>query len=192
MSTKSRNRRRNTTGRPPARSAAVRQQKRAQFSGEAAGRRSRLPLVIAAAAIIAVAAVAGAFLLTRGNGTATATTTVAATGDVRIPLVDLAGGEAKFFTYDAGGTTVKYFVMKSSDGVYRAAFDACDVCFANKKGYHQEGDEMVCNNCGRRFPSTKINVLEGGCNPGPIEREVKGTDLVLTTAELDAGARYFQ
>ncbi|HJW76155.1 MAG TPA: DUF2318 domain-containing protein [Thermoleophilia bacterium] len=172
--------------------STVREQKRAQFSDEAAGRRSRLPLVVAAAAIIAVAAVAGAFLLTRGNGTATATTTVAATGDVRIPLADLAGGEAKFFTYDAGGTTVKYFVMKSSDGEYRAAFDACDVCFANKKGYHQEGDEMVCNNCGRRFPSTKINVLEGGCNPGPIERTVKGQDLVLTTAELDAGARYFQ
>jgi uncharacterized membrane protein len=168
----------------------VRQQKRAQF--EQPRSRNKIHLIAAGVALVVVAAVALYVTMGRGDGTATATTTVASTGDVRIPVADLADGQARFFSYDAGGVEVKYFVMKSSDGVYRAAFDACDVCFANKKGYHQEGDEMVCNNCGRRFPSTKINVLEGGCNPGPIERKVKGQELVLTTAELDAGARYFQ
>jgi hypothetical protein len=46
--------------------------------------------------------------------------------------------------------------MKSADGVIRAAYDACDVCYRERKGYHQEGDDMVCNNCGRHFPSTSI------------------------------------
>ena len=47
---------------------------------------------------------------------------------------------------------------------------------------------MVCNNCGRRFPSTKINVLEGGCNPSPLDRAEKGDQLVIATSDL-AGRR---
>ncbi len=130
-------------------------------------------------------------VMTRGGDTVAPPAVASTGGTVKIPLADLKDGQAKFYSYDGAGTPINYFVMKSSDGEYRAAFDACDVCYANKKGYHQEGDEMVCNNCGRRFPSTKINVLEGGCNPSPIERTVKGKNLVITTAELDAGARFF-
>ena len=64
--------------------------------------------------------------------------------------------------------------MQSKDGEYRAAFDACDVCYPNKKGYTQQGDLMVCNNCGLQFESTKINEVKGGCNPSPIERTLEG------------------
>ena len=83
---------------------------------------------------------------------------------------------------------MKYFVLKSSDGTVRAAFDACDVCYAQKKGYQQEGDEMVCGNCGQRFPSAQINEVEGGCNPSPIERTVKGQD-ACPVDERPAGRR---
>ncbi len=81
--------------------------------------------------------------------------------------------------------------MKSSDGVMRAAFDACDVCFREKKGYRQEGDVMVCNNCGQRFPSTKINVLKGGCNPAPLGRTVQGDSLVINASDIEQGGWYF-
>ena len=112
--------------------------------------------------------------------------------DVTIPVAEVSDGQAHFYSYDAGGVEVKYFVMQSKDGEYRAAFDACDVCFPNKKGYTQQGDEMVCNNCGQRFDSSKINEIKGGCNPSPIDRTVQGEDLVLTTADLQAGVQYFQ
>ncbi|NLE22362.1 MAG: DUF2318 domain-containing protein [Actinobacteria bacterium] len=130
----------------------------------------------------------------RGDqGSTAASSPVAAGGtEVAIPVADLAGGQARHFTYDAGGVEVKYFVMKSSDGEYRAAFDACDVCYANKKGYTQQGDVMVCNNCGQRFDSTQINEVRGGCNPSPIERTMDGQNLVLKTTDLQAGAKYFQ
>ena len=59
-------------------------------------------------------------------------------------------GKAKHFEFRTdNGITVKYFVLKSSDGVIRAAFDACDVCWPSGKGYYQEGDKMVCRNCGK-------------------------------------------
>ena len=183
--------RRAGSGAGPSRSASVREEKRAQF--EEPRRRTTLHLVLAGVALLIVASAAFAYVSTRGGGgTETATAQPAAGGDVSIALADVNDGKAHFYSYDAGGTQVKYFVLKSSDGKVRAAFDACDVCYAQKKGYHQEGDEMVCNNCGRRFPSTKINEVEGGCNPSPLTRTVKGQDLVLTTADLQAGVQYFQ
>ena len=169
----------------------MREEKRAQF--EEPRRKTTLHIVLAGVALLIVAGVAFAYVSTRGGGgTETATAQPAAGGDVSIALADVNDGKAHFYSYDAGGTQVKYFVLKSSDGKVRAAFDACDVCYAQKKGYHQEGDEMVCNNCGRRFPSTKINEVEGGCNPSPVDRTIKGDSLVLKTADLQAGVQYFQ
>ena len=191
MSGKSSKSSRTANGRPASQTQTVREQKRAQF--EEPRRRTMLYVVLAGVALLVVAAAAVAVVTMRGGENTAATTAPAAPGgDVRIALADVSDGKAHFYSYDAGGTQVKYFVLKSSDGKVRAAFDACDVCYAQKKGYHQEGDEMVCNNCGRRFPSTKINEVEGGCNPSPIERTVKGQDLVLTTDELQAGVQYFQ
>ncbi|MCX6362874.1 MAG: DUF2318 domain-containing protein [Actinobacteria bacterium] len=169
----------------------MREQKRAQF--EEPRRRSTLHIVLAGVTLLIVVAAAAAFVSSRGGGATEPATTQAATGgDVKIALADVGDGKAHFYSYDAGGTQVKFFVLKSSDGKVRAAFDACDVCYAQKKGYHQEGDEMVCNNCGRRFPSTKINEVEGGCNPSPVDRTIKGDTLILKTADLQTGVQYFQ
>jgi len=191
VSGKSSKRNRTGSGRPASQDQAVREQKRAQF--QEPRRRTTLHIVLAGVALLIVAGAAFAFVSTRGDGATAATTTQAAPGgDVKIALADVSDGKAHFYSYDAGGTQVKYFVLKSSDGKVRAAFDACDVCYAQKKGYHQEGDEMVCNNCGRRFPSTKINEVEGGCNPSPVDRTIKGETLVLKTADLQAGVQYFQ
>jgi len=189
VSSRSRNRNRKAAGAAPSRT--VREQKRAQFEGKRS--KTTLYVIGAVVALVVVAAVA-AYVTAGGNGTEAepASATTAAGEDVKIALADISDGKAHFYTHDVGGTLVRYFVLKSSDGVVRAAFDACDVCFAQKKGYHQEGDEMVCNNCGRRFPSTKINVLEGGCNPSPLDRTVKGQTLVLNTADIQAGVQYFQ
>lgn len=192
MSSKSRNRGRKTTGGNASGVGNVREQKRAQFK-EPSGR-TGLHLALAGVALAAVIAVALVVVLNRSdNGPTAAAAPVAAGGaDVTIPVADLSDGQAKHYVYDAGGVEVKYFVMKSSDGEYRAAFDACDVCFANKKGYTQQGDVMVCNNCGQQFDSTQINEVRGGCNPSPLERSVDGQNLVLKTADLQTGVRYFQ
>lgn len=112
-------------------------------------------------------------------------------GIVNIPINKINDGKAHYFSYKAQGKTIKFFVLKSRDGVIRAAFDACDVCFPKRKGYTQAGDYMICNNCGQRFHSTKINVLKGGCNPAPLRRTNKGQDLVIAVADIQTGSRYF-
>ena len=135
-------------------------------------------------------AAAVAFILFGGGPSSGFATVKAEAGTVKIPVSEVNDGQAHFYTYN-GSKTINFFVLRSSDGVIRAAFDACDVCYAAKKGYRQEGDTMVCNNCGQRFPSTKINDIKGGCNPAPLNRYVDGGFLVISTKDIETGAFYF-
>lgn len=175
-------------------SAEARARKREQFTETK--RRSALPYVLVAAAL-AVAAVVGVALAT-GGGKASAPAPDAAQaapvqgGRVTVPVAELSGGTATFYSADVEGTTVQYFAVQDTTGKVRTAFNACDVCYPAKKGYTQDGDVMVCNNCGRRFPTDSIGTVSGGCNPSPLEAKVKGDELVITADALAAGASYFQ
>lgn len=100
-------------------------------------------------------------------------------------------GKARHFRYQDRDITIRYFILKSQDGVIRAAFDACDVCWPANKGYFQEGDFMVCRNCGRRFASVKVNEVKGGCNPAPLRRAVNNNQVVLRVADILEGRPYF-
>lgn len=117
---------------------------------------------------------------------------VVETGDgVKIPLKALDAGKALFLQQEIDGRQLHYFALKSSDGAYRAAFDACDVCFRANRGYRQESDMMVCNNCGQTFPSARIGEVKGGCNPHPLARKVEGQYLVIRKSDILAGKDYF-
>lgn len=116
---------------------------------------------------------------------------VAENGAVRLPISTFDDYKAHHYTYMHEGRPIEFFVLKSKDGVVRAAFNACDVCFGSKKGYTQDGDYMVCNNCGRRFPADQINVVQGGCNPSPLTRVVDGDTLVIQVEDIIAGLVYF-
>lgn len=112
-------------------------------------------------------------------------------GAVRLPASTFDDHQAHFYTLMVQGRPVEFFVLKDKDGVVRAAFNACDVCFPAKKGYHQEGDEMVCNNCGRRFPINQIGLIRGGCNPSPLTPTVDGSTVVIQESELANGLSLF-
>jgi len=172
---------------------SIREGKRAQFAQEAEGRSNKNTVKILA--LVAVALIAVVAYLVAGAGGERAAVAggglKVAGGEVSLPVSELTG-KARFYEYRAAsGKTVRFFAMKSSDGVYRAALDACDVCFASKKGYRQEGDDMVCNNCGNHFHSAQINEVKGGCNPVGLERKVGGDRLSLSARELEDGASYF-
>jgi hypothetical protein len=112
-------------------------------------------------------------------------------GVVRIPLASVEGSSAHFFTLASGGKKITFFAMRAPDGRIRTAFDACLSCNHAKLGYRQEGDLVVCNNCGMGFKSTDIGRETGGCNPIPVNTSLDGKMLVLKTKDLEAGAQYF-
>lgn len=119
------------------------------------------------------------------------TTVEAQDGVVTIPVADVDDGKAHHFVFKKGNNEVKFFLLKSNDGVIRAAFDACDVCFREKKGYDQDGEFMICNNCGMRFHSSRINEVKGGCNPSPLKRTYDDTTVTIKVRDIMSGRGYF-
>ncbi len=107
------------------------------------------------------------------------------------PVGHFDDGKARHYEYKTSEFTIKYFIIKSSDGVIRAAFDACDVCWPAGKGYFQQGDVMVCRNCGRKFASVLVNEVKGGCNPAPLTRTVEGDQLIIKVKDILEGKEFF-
>jgi uncharacterized membrane protein len=114
-------------------------------------------------------------------------------GVFQFPESLFADGKARHFVYKhSSNQWLRFFVLKSSDGKIRAAFDACDVCFRQKKGYVQAGSSMQCVNCGMKFRSTKINEVKGGCNPAPLRRKVERGVVYISQSDVLSGLRFFQ
>jgi uncharacterized membrane protein len=112
-------------------------------------------------------------------------------GALSIPVKDINDGQAHYFKTKADdGIVVSFFTVKSQDGIIRAAIDSCDVCYKSGKGYVQEGNVMVCTNCGRRFATDRINEVKGGCNPAPLLREIEGDNLVISMKDINANSWY--
>ena len=151
--------------------------------------------VAAGILVVVVAAVSAGMLdgLFRKSPTETVKAAgVVETADaVKIPLKALDSGRALFLSLESDGRQLYYFALKSPDGAYRAALDACDVCYRTNRGYRQELDQMVCNNCGQKFACDKIGEVKGGCNPHPLARGIEGPYLVIRKADIVARKDYF-
>ncbi|MBU3144717.1 DUF2318 domain-containing protein [Clostridium sp. CF012] len=117
-----------------------------------------------------------------------------ATGDLKIPKSEVTK-TAKFYPYKSGDTYMEVLAVKASDGTIRTAFNTCEVCYTSGKGYYkQEGDELVCQNCGNRFSINQIEKLKNGCNPVPILETDKiddGSNLVISQSYMGKNINYF-
>ncbi len=91
-----------------------------------------------------------------------------------------------FYPVKAGKTNMEVLAVKASDGTIRTAFNTCQVCNGSPRAYYkQEGDVIVCQNCGNRFSMDMIEQQRGGCNPIPIYRENKKEDAENITISKD-------
>jgi uncharacterized membrane protein len=158
-------------------------------------KKGRLPLMIA---VVSIAIILGGGLFyifySPSDGSPVAATSSSASvtlTQATFPVSLFEDGKARHFQHTADGFTIKYFILKSSDGIIRAAFDACDVCWRAGKGYYQEGDHMVCRNCGRRFASVLVNEVKGGCNPAPLDRHVENGKVIIKVKDILTGKQFF-
>lgn len=94
-------------------------------------------------------------------------------GDIVIPVSEISE-TAKFYPAEIDGIELEALAVKAPDGSIRTAFNTCQVCYSSGRGYYvQEGDVLVCQNCGNRFAMDDVEVTRGGCNPVPITEEYK-------------------
>ena len=113
-------------------------------------------------------------------------------GVVSIPVAKGSDGKAHFYRISDGGKDITFIVVKGSDGQIHTSFDACDACFREKKGYIQDGESMLCKNCGRKFLVDRIGPHSiGGCNPSYLPSTNDGRNMIFKVEDLKQGARYF-
>ncbi|QNU68826.1 DUF2318 domain-containing protein [Ruminiclostridium herbifermentans] len=93
--------------------------------------------------------------------------------DLVIPISEVSE-TAKYYPYSIDGTDMEIIALKASDGTVRTALNTCQICYDSGRGYYvQEGDTLVCQNCGNRFSADQVEIVKGGCNPVPIMKENK-------------------
>lgn len=172
-----------------------REHKREQFS-KPARRNSNFLLWLV---IVGLLGVVGYLVVSRSQrdpttATASAKAIQLASGasEMRIPLSEINSGQAKFYEAAlANGKSARFFVIKTADGIYRTALDACQVCFYAHKGYYQDANDMVCRNCGRHFSVNSVGSGTSGCHPMGLHGTVDGSDLSIPARELENGIQYF-
>jgi len=106
--------------------------------------------------------------------------------EVEIPLSDLTDSSLHYFTARVGIDTVRFLVIHKTNGDYATALDACQICGA--KGYRQEGQNVVCRNCGAVIYIPSIGE-KGGCNPIQLKSRVEGGEVIVNLADLASSAK---
>ncbi len=110
--------------------------------------------------------------------------------DLVVPLQDLEAGKLKRFGVVLDGHTVRFLAMKTEDGKYRTAVDACEMCGAFGYVQDEKTGHLVCLNCG-----AEINPLtmghKGGCNPIPLPSSVQGSAVRVAIGGLQKEAHRF-
>ena len=119
-------------------------------------------------------------------------------GVVQIPVKRVDDGKAHFYYVAIDNTKVVFFVVMTSDGVYRTAFDACAEggCGTPRSRFSQseDGSKMVCYHCQVEFSTRYINEgnRDGICNPAPLDRKYDESFVTIALADLREGSRYFE
>ena len=116
-----------------------------------------------------------------------------------VPAIEINKSEisnkVKFYPYESNGIKMEVLALKANDGTIRTALNTCQVCYSSGKGYYvQEGNELVCQNCGNRFSADMVGKAKGGCNPVPISDTSKvddGTKITIDKNYLDKNKAYF-
>ena len=106
--------------------------------------------------------------------------------EVSIPLSQISSS-AEFYAYDVDGVQVRFFTVKDSGGEVHVAFDACDICYYEKKGYRQRDDVMQCINCENQYPIVSLGTenIAGGCWPSYLPMKIDGDDVILEILDLE-------
>lgn len=138
-------------------------------------------------------------ITTTVDGSAENVTSIKKGEYLAIPIADLSQ-TASFYKADLDGTEVELVALKDSKGNLRTAFNACQVCYSSGRGYYrQEGEYLVCQNCGNSFTIDQVGIASGGCNPWPIldsDRTVTDDEIQISYDVLKATAdelpKFFQ
>ncbi len=109
-------------------------------------------------------------------------------GMVHIDTAELKPGQLNLYTYQGTMTDVTFMVIKREEDNIATALNVCNICPA--RGYHQEGDTLICDNCNAPINIDTVG-MHGGCNPIPLDASPAGADVVIAVSDLTAAQSRF-
>ncbi len=170
-----------------------------------AARREKTRKTIAGvAALMTIALFTGAQISALPAGMDPVPTKVgSANGEIRIPVSSASDGNLHKFVCNMqhppgetcpmhtsdGKTDVRILAIQQSDGNVAIAYDACKLCGAT--GYVQEGDDLICKQCGAPINRDSVG-MDGGCNPVALPYEIDGDEIVIKTSDIGEMAEMFE
>lgn len=110
-------------------------------------------------------------------------------GKVSIPLKTIYDGELHRYAATEHGLEVRFFLYQKPDGKIATVFDACEIC--GPVGFYKGSQGVICKNCAAPINPQSVG-MPGGCNPIPLKAEVTGDAVIISEAEVEAGAHYFE
>jgi high-affinity iron transporter len=144
-------------------------------------RRRRWAFASAFTSTAVILILAAEFAYTRVTATTEARSVEAAGNQVRIPLAEVSDTNLHVYSVDAGGTSLRFLVIRKPNGSWGTALDACLIC--GMAGYRQDGSNVVCRNCASAIYIPTIGEA-GGCNPVGVPSRAENGALVIDVAAL--------
>jgi high-affinity iron transporter len=145
-------------------------------------RQRRWSFAAAILCVLVTLSLAAEFVYARAmNAPAQAKMLRAESGQVRIPLSELTDSSLHFYAADVNDTVIRFLVIHRMNGDYATALDACQIC--GRQGYRQEGQNVVCRNCGAAIYIPSIGE-SGGCNPISVESRVERGEVIVDLSAL--------
>ena len=145
-------------------------------------RQRRWSLAAAVLCAVVVLALAAEFVYARTVARPPKATVLAAReNQVRVPLSELTDSSLHFYSAEVNSTLIRFLVIHRQNGDYGTALDACEIC--GPVGYRQEGQDVICLNCGAAMNIPSIG-QRGGCNPIGVKSRVEGEELVVDLSAL--------
>jgi uncharacterized membrane protein len=103
--------------------------------------------------------------------------------DILVAIENVNDGHLHRFNYKASdGTEMRFIIIKKNDVSYGVGLDACDIC--GPTGYYERDDEVICKLCDVVMNKQTIG-FKGGCNPVPLKYTLDGTNMVISTNDLE-------
>lgn len=101
---------------------------------------------------------------------------------------------ATFVNYDNDGIIIQLILVRGTDNKVIIALNTCQVCNPSPKAYFiQEGEYLVCQNCGTKFHINKIGIEKEWCNPTPVEeKQEEDNKIIISKDYVDAFKSMFK
>jgi high-affinity iron transporter len=109
-------------------------------------------------------------------------------GVVQLPVAQLQDHKLHLYQLSVGGAEVRFIAILDAGDIVRVGLDACEIC--GTQGYYQQGQNVVCRNCGSAIYIPTIGNA-GGCNPIHLDYLVQDQTLIISQAALEGAAKVF-